>query len=264
MRPERYAGAGDRADARPWAGAGAGLAEAALPATATQGKHCTILLPPGWSIAGENSVGPFLGADVVRNDGGALASYFLGGVTAAMRTDPTYGRWYRDPVTAVYATLSQLGTQQVRCGPPAPQPQGLSLMECQTPSHRGLALFQSFPTKDGGFVLVIRTAGTVPSRWATDIEVASAVARSFRCVFQLRLPAIDWTSGPRPGSSRPRRKGDSEYSPWLGMEHYEDPRTGENFWVSPSTDWHENGPRGPGYYAKRGGELHKLEPGRSD
>jgi hypothetical protein len=48
------------------------------------------------------------------------------------------------------------------------------------------------------------------------------------------------------------------------MEHYHDPRTGENYWVSPATDYRENGPQGPGYYVGVGGEQRKLQSGRSD
>jgi hypothetical protein len=56
---------------------------------------------------------------------------------------------------------------------------------------------------------------------------------------------------------------DSEYSPWLGMEHYHDAKTGQNYWVSPTRDWDETGPQGPGYYTKIGNDTRKLEPGLS-
>jgi len=82
----------------------------------------------------------------------------------------------------------------------------------------------------------------------------------------LRPSTADFTTGlSSSGSRRPAAdEGDSEYSPWLGMEHYHDPRTGENYWVSPATDYRENGPQGPGYYVGVGGEQRKLQSGRSD
>jgi hypothetical protein len=48
------------------------------------------------------------------------------------------------------------------------------------------------------------------------------------------------------------------------MEHYHDARTGENYWVSPGSDYRQTGPQGPGYYVSVGGEQRKLEAGRSD
>jgi len=38
--------------------------------------------------------------------------YFIIGVAALMRTDPTYGRWYRSPATAAHALLSRWGKPQ--------------------------------------------------------------------------------------------------------------------------------------------------------
>jgi hypothetical protein len=70
----------------------------------------------------------------------------------------------------------------------------------------------------------------------------------------------DWV-----GSSRVALHDEAfpEYSPWLGMEHYHDATTGENYWVSPSRDWNETGPQGPGYYTKVGNGIRKLESGLS-
>ena len=38
----------------------------------------------------------------------------------------------------------------------------------------------------------------------------------------------------------------------------------KNFRVSPSINWSENGPDGPGYYGKSGNETIKMSPGRSN
>jgi len=242
----------------------AGASHAAVPARAVQGKYCSALLPPGWSIAAENPAGSAFGADVSRDDGAAVASYYLVGVPAQMRSSATYQRWYRDPHTAALALLSKWGTQPIRCSQPGSPAPDLAMMQCQTAQYLGLALYQAFPLSDGGYVLVMRTVGMVGSLWATDAEIISAVARSIRCNVPFTPRAIDWTSGPK-GSDRRSAKRDSQYSRWLGMEHYHDPRTGENYWVSPSTDYRQNGPQGGGYYVDRPGEPpRKLEPGRSD
>jgi hypothetical protein len=66
------------------------------------------------------------------------------------------------------------------------------------------------------------------------------------------------------GASGRSRSGEdaheSTYNAQLGMEYAHDPRTGENYWVSPSTDV-RNGPQGSGYYKSVGNSLIKLDPG---
>lgn len=241
-------------------------AQAAMPVQLVRGQYCHALAPSGWSFTGENPAGSAFGADILHGDGAAGASYFIVGVSAEMRSSPWYGRWYATPQQAVLATLSQMGTTPLQCGAPrTPQP-GLQLMQCRTPQHVGLALYQVFPMAGNGFLLVIRTAATVPGQWARDGEVASAVARSIRCNVPLRPSTADFTSGLSDAgkSRRNKAEGDAEYSRWLGMEHYHDERTGQNYWVSPSRDWNDTGPEGPGYYTRSGGELRKLAPGRSN
>jgi hypothetical protein len=230
-----------------------------------RGKHCTAIAPGAWAFTGENPAGNAFGADIARQDGSALASYFLVGITADLRTSPVYGRWYATPQQAVMATLTQLGRVHVQCGAAAMPVPGLQLMSCRTPQHEGIALWQSYPMAGNGFVIVIRTAATTIGGWERNGELASAVSRSIRCNVPLRPSSADFTSGPS-GTRKPSRggEGDSQYSRWTGMEHYHDSRTGQNYWVSSSRDWNESGPQGPGYYARIGGELRKLEPGRSD
>jgi hypothetical protein len=51
------------------------------------------------------------------------------------------------------------------------------------------------------------------------------------------------------------------YNTWLEMEYYHNPQNGENYWVSPSENYSQTGPDGPGYYATYGNSLIKLDPG---
>ncbi len=60
------------------------------------------------------------------------------------------------------------------------------------------------------------------------------------------------------------KTGGSGYSQWLEMENYHHPSTGQNYWVSPSRDWNENGPQGPGYYTSIGNDTKLLESGYSN
>ncbi len=54
---------------------------------------------------------------------------------------------------------------------------------------------------------------------------------------------------------------ESTYNRQLGTEYAHNPETGQIYWMSHSTDWKENGPRGPGYHIQSGNELKKLEQG---
>lgn len=231
-----------------------------------QGRHCSALAPADWSFTGETPAGSGFGADMQRADGRAIASYFIVGVSGAMRTSPTYARWYATPQQGALATLSQLGTVPVQCGAPTAPAPGLALMQCRTPQYVGLALYQVFPMAGNGYVLVIRTAGAVPAAWPRDAAAASAVSRSIRCNVPLRPSSFDYTTGL--GESGRRRGGGSssgsDYSRWTGMESAHDAGTGENYWVEAGRDWRDNGPRGPGYYARINGEDRLLAPGRSD
>lgn len=241
-------------------------AQSPAKASLRQGRHCSAVAPPDWSFKGENPAGNAFGADIVRADGQAIASYFIVGVPAELRASPQYARWYATPHAAVMATLTQFGTVDVRCAAPRAPAPGLALMQCRTPRLAGLALYQVFPMAANGYVLVVRTAATAAAAWPREGALASAVARSVRCSVPLRPSSFDYTSGPSDAGKRRRAKaeGDPEYSRWLGMEHAHDPATGQNYWVESGRDWRENGPRGPGFYANVNGEQRLLSPGRSD
>jgi hypothetical protein len=242
------------------------VAASPLRADVRSGRYCKAVAPADWSFTAENPAGSAFGADLRRADGGAVVSYFIVGVPPEMRASPQYARWYATPHQAAMATLSQMGTAPVQCAAPTVPAPGLNLMQCRTPQLVGLALYQVFPMANNGYVLVLRTAATVPQAWQRDGALASAVARSIRCNVPLRPSSFDYTTG-LSGSGKPRRGkegGDSEYSRWTGMEHVHDPATGQNYWAEAGRDWRENGPRGPGYYANVNGEERLLAPGRSD
>lgn len=246
-------------------GAVCAAAQTPLRADVRDGRLCRALAPSDWSFTGENPAGSAFGADIQRADGQAIASYYLVGVPPEMRTSPVYGRWYATPHQAAMATLTQLGTRAVQCGAPSSPAPGLSLMHCRTSQLVGLALYQSFPMPNNGFVLVMRTAATAPAVWQRDGALVSAVSRSIHCNVPFRPSSFDYTTGrPDSGKSRRGKEGDSDYSRWSGMENVHDPATGQNYWAEAGRDWRENGPRGPGYYANVNGEERLLAPGRSD
>ena len=242
------------------------LALVASTATAQslRGRYCSVAAPHGWAITGETATRSSFGADFNRADGGAGASYFVVGVSADMRRSAWYGRYYATPEQAVLATLSKMGADPVQCSAPVAVSSTMRQMQCRTASLAGLVAYQVSSLADGGYVLTIRSAATPHGQWQRFGSEATAVATTLRCnVPFLPSPPAEASSG-NGGSKGAKGKGDSQYSRWLGREHYHDPKTGENYWVEPGRDWVQTGPEGPGYYARSGNELRKLEPGRSN
>ena len=165
-------------------------------AQALRGRHCSAQAPGDWRFTGERAERQTFGADLQRADGAVLASYFLVGVPADMRRSATYGQWFGSPHQAAIAMLSHMGRQPVQCGQPSAGEAGLWTMQCRTPQHVGVAVYQAHPTPDDGFVLVMRTAGAVPQLWPVERESAIAVSRSIRCNVPLKPPQ-DHTGGRR-------------------------------------------------------------------
>jgi hypothetical protein len=54
------------------------------------------------------------------------------------------------------------------------------------------------------------------------------------------------------------------YNKELGTQYAHSPSTGQNFSLDPTTDWHDTGSEGPGYYRQAGNTYEKLELGRDD
>ena len=140
------------------------------------------------------------------------------------------------------------------------------LVEYTNARGHAVTWYEVFPF-DGNrsFVIVSRDARTSEADWPTLGVEATAVARSLTC----HVPSMP--APPDPPATRkeakknapddPNDPGDSLYNQWLGMEYYHDPDTGSNYWVSPTQDWSNNGPDGPGYYIHTGNVTKKLVSG---
>jgi hypothetical protein len=243
----------------------AAVCASAASAQSVRGKYCAVAAPNGWTITGEQATRTSFGADLQRVDGGAIASYFVVGVSADMRRSSWYGRYYATPEHAVMATLSKMGAEPIQCSTPVAMQNGLQQMQCRTQMLSGLVTWHAQSLSDGGYVLTIRTAGTPHGQWARFGGEASAVSMALRCnvPFMPAEPSVAG-GGATGGGKAKGGQGDSQYSQWLGREHYHDPKTGENYWVQPGRDWYQTGPEGPGYYVRVGGDLRKLAPGRSN
>ncbi|MDQ6826974.1 MAG: hypothetical protein M3Z14_07250 [Candidatus Eremiobacteraeota bacterium] len=217
------------------------------------GYQCTALGPAGWAIVSGREQGDAL--DVTRSDGKASASYMIMGVTSQMRQ---FNNAYSTPGNALVTNLSGVVRSGVSLGAQR-QSYGYSIVSWRSSNARGLTLYRLFPLPGdpGGFILAMRSGLTAPSEWKRSFRQAVGVATSVRCTVHLVA-----RSGSGSTRSRARDESDeaSSYNKELGMEYAHSESTGQNYWVSPSTDYTQNGPAGPGYYSNG----QKLLPGRSD
>jgi len=107
--------------------------------------------------------------------------------------------------------------------------------------------------------------------------IAGAIVSTINCTTQFHAPAGGYapvrprTADKATGTStRCQSSGNCDdgdlagtYNVQLGTG-YVHSDSGQNFIVDPSTDYHQTGPDGPGYYVMVGNSLQKAEPGWSN
>jgi len=220
-------------------------------------RTCMAVAPANWVIYGSRREGDAL--DMAAADGSMHAGYGIAGVPGSMI--PYYPR-SATPESRLHSELSEGGRGQVVYGQPVRDPAfGYTWLPYELPNanYRGGVFYIAWPIPNDppGYILLQRRAQTVKHLWERQGAQAIAVALSIRCTRQLR-PSPD-VGGRRPAGDD---QVESTYNQQLGMEYAHDAVTGENYWVSPSTDWDDTGPEGPGYYKRSGNERRKLVPGR--
>jgi hypothetical protein len=208
-----------------------------LPVVSFHGQYSASMGPHGWAVTSENPQSFAFGADFLSSDGKAGAGF---SVFPTGAINPTPG--FSSADTAVAATLSNMGMRRITFGPKHQLAQNIYAVSFRLPESEGVAYYQVIPVPNGAMV-TLRTATTLTGYWPSRGAEASGVARSLHCT----VPSIP--SSPDPASLNAKRKaggeGDSEYNVWLEKEYYHDPATGQNYWVSPSSDWEQNGRRAP-------------------
>jgi hypothetical protein len=226
---------------------------------AFRGQYCRSMGPRGWAVIAENPQRVAFGADLMSADGKAAASYAIFG---AGSLNPLRG--YENPDRAVASNLSRFGQEQVRFGRRMQLDQNVYAISYQTSQAEGMAFWQVIPMQAGGAMVVMRTAYAASGHWRERGAEASAVARSLRC----NVPSVPAPPDPPSLNHKPAAAGggeegesDSLYNQWLDKEYFHNPKSGENYWVSPSSDYQQTGPQGPGYYATYGNDVIKLESG---
>ncbi len=236
-----------------------GAARAPVKVQPFRGQYCSSMGPAGWAVIAENPQRSAFGADLASSDGMAFAGYSI--FPAGTLAPPGF----ETPGRAVAATLSSFGTVQVRFSNARQIAPNIYMIEYQSPTNHGVAFYQVVPAGSGGYMIVMRTAGTGVGGdvWEKRAAEAMAVARSLRCQVPFVPPAADPPGlNSKPSSnSRESDESDTLYNTWLEREYYHNSETGENYWVSPSENYSQTGPDGPGYYATYGNSLIKLTPG---
>jgi hypothetical protein len=206
------------------------------------------------------------GVDLASSDGQVLASYLIFAVAGVMQNNASPGMDFRSPELSMQTILQGFGQYPGQFSASQQTEYGYNAVEFQNTLGSGRAVWYAFPigsdVDPSAYAEVIRSGGVVNGGDERRIAEGLAVALTIRCQVALRIPAPSSDGGEATSGSE--EEVATSYNKELGMEDVHDPRTGENYWVSPSSDYHEVGPEGPGYYKQVGNFLTKLEPGRMD
>jgi hypothetical protein len=243
-----------------------------IPVVLVQGQYCRALAPGGWGITDQNAQGSTF--SLASPDWRMKASYGVVAINSGaglIYVRPQGG----DPATQAM-TLSQIvagepvqvvGQQNIM---------GAQLFNFRGASEQGFVLYRTYPVPGDpySYVLSFRIADGPTQQ---QESIAGAVASTIACVTQFHPPANGYaqvqprSEGQATGTSAKCRAGDCDdgdlagtYNVQLGTGYVHSETTGENFLVDPSTDYHESGPDGPGYYRQAGNSYEKLTPGWSD
>jgi hypothetical protein len=222
---------------------------------AFHGQYCASMGPRGWSVMGEDAERMAFSANFMSLDTAAAGGYqvvpFSGYLSA---------RGFDTADHAVATVLSNGYKTPLQFGVKSQLAPNIYSVPYKTDTVEGIAFFEVMPFP-GQPLVAIRYAYTRIGFWVARGAEASAVVRSIHC----NIPNVPPTPDPPALNSRPRGaqggEGDSDYNQWLEKENYHNPQTGENYWVSPTSDWDQNGPEGAGYYARSGNDVVKLKPG---
>lgn len=242
-----------------------------IPVALVSGQYCRALAPAGWTITDQSAQGSTF--SLASADWRMRASYGVVGINSGA------GLIYVRPQGGDPATQA-MAMSQIVAGEPVQvigqqNMMGAQLFNFRGASEQGFVLYRTYPVPGDpySYVLSFRVAAGPTQQ---EESIAGAVASTIDCVTQFHPPANGYaqvqprSEGQATGTSAKCRAGDCDdgdlagtYNVQLGTG-YVHSETGENFLVDPSTDYHETGPDGPGYYRQVGNSYEKLTPGWSD
>lgn len=146
-----------------------------------------------------------------------------------------------------------------------------SLRSISSGSHKGVIFFTTNGIAGDGvnysYAEPMYFAITTYDLWESNGLLVAQIASGIKCNAQLVQhdgPVVKARTSGGSSASSDSNGSDAGYNPQLGTEYVHDSATGDNYLVSPSTNWSSDGPNGAGYYKQSGNDYTKLQPGRSD
>lgn len=230
--------------------------------------QCRTFAPAGWRVTDANRQGTAF--TVASPDGNMTASYGAVGVNGGAAAG-YYGEQFRTPENLALYTVSVLTNERAQAADPEQSFGYYQVLSFATARHRGYVLLYKFaiPADPAGYGLILRIAIGSASD-SHSVAGAGSVAAATRCTSTLVPPPADM---PRPTADSEThdtgKSGDDDvtmagtYNAQLGTGWVHD-STGQNYNVDVTSDYHETGPDGPGFYKRNGNDLIKLTPGLSD
>lgn len=256
------------------------LASGALKVTRASVGNCTVLRPETWSLpsVGEGSKS----LDLTNPDKSMYAGY---GIQAVNTSVAAFAKAYPPPLNDpnLYSSKPELvakayakiiiatlgGDSHLSYTSMNTTAGDYALRSLASSTHQGVVFYHrtGFPG-DGynyAYALPLYFAFTPSSRWAEDGPFVTRLAASIQChaTFVPRASAGPESNLPKDKPADAEEK-DAGYNSQLGTEYVHNAETGENYLVSPSENWSENGPNGAGYYVPKGNDYVQLQAGRSD
>jgi hypothetical protein len=240
-----------------------------IPVAPVQGRFCHALAPAGWAVIDQDDRGATV--TLASADGQMRAAYGVAAINSGM-VQGYYGPQYQTPARYVWFLAAAVAGQSLQASGPQDF-MGMQVLSFRGASAVGFAIYRVYPlaADPGGYIVSMRIA-LAPTAQLEGI--AGAVAATTICTTIMKPPSGGYAQvEPRKddvGTSENCKAGNCDDSDLAGTYNvqlgtgYAHSETGENYLVDPSTDYHDTGPDGPGYYRQNGNFLEKLTPGWSD
>jgi hypothetical protein len=235
------------------------------PLTPISAGQCQTFAPAGWRVTDQNQDGTVF---TLTSADGSLTGAYAGAAVNAAQAQGLYGPQFRTPETFALYAVSALTHEQAQAMGPEESVGVYKALKFASPNHSGYVLLYTFGVPDpGGYGVIMRIAiGSAAD--PRSVGVAGAVSAAIRCTATLHPPPQsppDSETSADHGAGHAGEDGDDlagTYNAQLGTGWVHDD-AGNNYNVDVTSDFHETGPDGPGYYKRNGNDLIKLHGGLS-
>lgn len=242
----------------PQASTGLGGGGGPVPLQKVSQGQCSSEAPEGWRVTDTNQQGTVF--SLASADGGEIASYDGVAVNGGQAMG-YYGDQFRTPESYILYMVQALTNEQPQMTGHGEQVGPYQVIHFATSAHEGYVLYYRFaiPADPQGYGMMVRIAiGRAGDQ--KSVAMAGSVAAAARCsAILIPRPSVNYEA-PRDRSHGAGKSGDDgdlagTYNAQLGRGWAHDPETGRNYNVDVTTDWHDTGPEGSGYYGPTGRKL---------